>query len=82
MVSQAGAGIFIAITANNDIYLDKRRVDVERVQANLALLLLDQPQASLVIQADEHAYNGTVVAVMDAANAAGVKGIALAAEPQ
>ncbi|MEF1294777.1 biopolymer transporter ExbD [Vibrio parahaemolyticus] len=43
-------------------------------------LLLDQPDASLVIQADEHAYNGTVVKVMDAAKGAGVKNIALAAE--
>ncbi|EDM68637.1 MAG: biopolymer transporter ExbD [Moritella sp.] len=80
VVSQAGAGIFIGITANNDIYIDKRMVDVERVQATLEHLLLSQPDASLVIQADEHAFNGTVVKVMDAANGAGVKGIALAVE--
>ena len=58
----------------------KRVVDVERVQATLEHLLLEQPDASLVIQADEHAYNGTVVKVMDAAKGAGVKNIALAAE--
>jgi len=80
VVSQAGAGIFIAITSNNDIYIDKRMVDVERVQATLEHLLLSQPDASLVIQADEHAFNGTVVKVMDAANGAGVSGIALAVE--
>ena len=80
VASQAGAGIFIGITANNDIYIDKRMVDVERVQATLEHLLLSQPDASLVIQADEHAFNGTVVKVMDAANGAGVKGIALAVE--
>lgn len=50
----------MAITAANDIYIDKRQVDVERVQATLEHLLLDQPDASLVIQADEHAFNGTV----------------------
>ncbi|MGT3761605.1 ExbD/TolR family protein [Vibrio cholerae] len=80
-VSQKQAGIFVAITAANDIYIDKRQVDVERVQATLEHLLLDQPDASsLVIQADEHAFNGTVVKVMDAAKGAGVKSIALAAE--
>lgn len=79
-VSQKQAGIFVAITAANDIYIDKRQVDVERVQATLEHLLLDQPDASLVIQADEHAFNGTVVKVMDAAKGAGVKNIALAAE--
>ncbi|TDM52175.1 ExbD/TolR family protein [Aliivibrio fischeri] len=78
--SQKDAGIFVAITASNDIFIDKRMVDAERVQATLEHLLLEQPEASLVIQADEHAYNGTVIKVMDAAKGAGVKGIALAAE--
>ncbi|PSU36058.1 ExbD/TolR family protein [Photobacterium lutimaris] len=80
VVSQKDAGIFIAITSANDVYIDKRVVDVERVQATLEHLLLEQPEASLVIQADEHAYNGTVVRVMDAAKGAGVQKIALAAE--
>ena len=80
VTSQKDAGIFVGINASNDIYIDKRIVDVERVQATLERLLLEQPDASLVIQADEHAYNGTVVKVMDAAKGAGVKQIALAAE--
>ncbi|WP_394125558.1 ExbD/TolR family protein [Vibrio hepatarius] len=80
VVSQKEAGIFVAVTSANDIYIDKRMVDVERVQATLEHLLLDRPDASLVIQADEHAYSGTVVKVMDAAKGAGVKNIALAAE--
>ena len=80
VVSQKDAGILVAITSANDIFIDKRVVDVERVQATLEHLLLEQPDASLVIQADEHAYNGTVVKVMDAAKGAGVKNIALAAE--
>ncbi|AIW14190.1 biopolymer transporter ExbD [Vibrio europaeus] len=80
VVSQKEAGIFVAITSANDIYIDKRMVDVERVEATLEHLMLDKPDASLVIQADEHAYSGTVVKVMDAAKGAGVKNIALAAE--
>ncbi|WP_172378979.1 ExbD/TolR family protein [Vibrio sp. Vb339] len=80
VVSQKDAGIFVAITSANDIFIDKRVVDVERVQATLEHLLLEQPDAPLVIQADEHAYNGTVVKVMDAAKGAGVKNIALAAD--
>lgn len=80
VVSQKEAGIFVAITSANDIYIDKRMVDVERVEATLEHLLLDKPDASLVIQADEHAFSGTVVKVMDAAKGAGVKNIALAAE--
>lgn len=80
VVAQKDAGILVAITAANDIYINKRQVDIERVQASLEHLLLEQPNASLVIQADRHAYNGTVVEVMDAAKGAGVNKIALAAE--
>ena len=78
--AKASAGIFVAITANNDIYIDQRVIDAERVEATLERLLIDQPEASLVIQADEHAYNGTVVTVIDADKGAGSSNIALAAE--
>lgn len=81
-VRQKDAGIFIAITSANDIYIDKQIVDEERVQATLERMMTDKAESSLVIQADEHAYNGTVVHVMDAAKGAGIKNIALAAEKQ
>ncbi len=41
-VSQKDAGIFIAITSANDIYIDKRIVDAERVQATIEHMLVDQ----------------------------------------
>ncbi|GLO62656.1 biopolymer transport protein exbD2 [Vibrio sp. MACH09] len=78
--SQKNAAIFIAITADNHIYIDNRLVDVERVQATLESMIIDKPDASLVIQADAYAFNGTVVAVMDGAKGAGVERIALATE--
>ena len=43
----------LAIGAQGQIFLDRKQVDVERVQATLARLLAEQPEASLVIQADE-----------------------------
>ncbi|USD38835.1 MULTISPECIES: biopolymer transporter ExbD [Ferrimonas] len=78
--SQAGAGLFVAINDHNQIFIDSRQVDVERVQANLERLKVDQPDSPLVIQADERAFNGMVVKVMDAAKAAGIDDIALATE--
>jgi biopolymer transport protein ExbD len=79
--SQKEANIFIAVTADNEIYIDKRVVDKERVRPTLEHLVIEQPNASLVIQADEFAFNGTVVAVMDSAKSAGISNIALATEP-
>ncbi|WP_407333353.1 ExbD/TolR family protein [Enterovibrio sp. 27052020O] len=78
--AQKSVGIIVAITANNDIYIDKQRVDEERLEATLARMVTEQPDASLVIQADKLAYNGTVVTVIDAAKGAGIDKIALAAE--
>lgn len=78
--AQDNAGIFVAVTADNAIFIDKKQVDIERVSASLAQLITDKPDPSLVIQADEHAYNGTVVKVMDAAKGAGISKIALATE--
>ena len=80
MVNKKEAGIFVAITASNEIFLDKQRVEVERVQARLEALLLNSTSRSLVIQADEKALNGVVVKVMDAARGAGITQIALAVE--
>lgn len=80
IVSQKDVGIFIAVTADNDVYIDKKMVDIERVQAALEAMLLDKPESSLVIQADERAFSGTVIQVMDAAKGAGIEKIAIAAE--
>ena len=79
-MSQKDAGLFIGVTAKNEIYINKRIVDKERIQATLESLLIEQPELSLVIQADEYAFNGTVIAVMDAAKGAGITNIALATE--
>jgi len=80
VVNQKDVGIFIAVTADNDVYIDKKVVDIERVQAALEAMLLDKRESSLVIQADERAFSGTVIQVMDAAKGAGVEKIAIAAE--
>ncbi|MNO09026.1 Biopolymer transport protein ExbD/TolR [compost metagenome] len=55
---------------------------MERVQASLARLLTEQPDASLVIQADERVPHGRVVRVMDEAKAAGIANIAVAVAPK
>lgn len=79
-VSKKEASVFVAVTADNTIFIDKRQVDVERIQSTLQGLDIDLKSASLVIQADNLAYNGSVVRVMDAAKGAGITKIALATE--
>lgn len=78
--SQKDAELFIAISAKNEIFINKQMVDKERVQAKLESILIEKNDLSLVIQADKYAFNGTVISVMDAAKGAGITHIALATE--
>ena len=53
--------ILIAITANDEIWIDKRRVDVRAVRANVERLKAENPEGSVVIQADKDSKNGLLV---------------------
>ncbi len=72
--------ILIAITENDQIWMDRRQVDPRALRANIERLHAENPQGSVVIQADKNSKNGLLVMVMDAARLAGVKSVALAAE--
>ena len=74
------ANILIAIDSNNNIWLDRRKIDIRSVIPNIKRLRSENPQGSVVIQADEESKNKVLVEVMDAARQAGVANIALAAE--
>ena len=74
------ANILIAIDANNNIWLDRRKIDIRSVIPNIKRLRAENPEGSVVIQADEESKNKMLVEVMDAARQAGVTNIALAAE--
>ena len=77
---QERGNIMVAITANDQIWIDRRPVDPRFVRANIERLHAENPQGSVVIQADKDSKNGLLVQVMDAARLAGVKSVSLAAE--
>jgi biopolymer transport protein ExbD len=72
--------ILIAINANNEIWMDKRRIDERAVRANVERLHAENPKGAVVIQADNQSNTETVVAVLDAAREAGVADVSLATE--
>lgn len=77
---QEKANILIAIDARNNIWIDRRKIDVRSVRANIERLHAENPQGSVVIQADKESKTDTLVHVMDAARQAGVFNVAIAAE--
>jgi biopolymer transport protein ExbD len=71
--------ILVAITEQGEIWVDKRPVDPRAVRANIERLHAENPQGSVVIQADKNSRNELLVVVMDAAREAGVFDVSIAA---
>ena len=79
-VKKDRANILVAINENNEIWINKRRVDERAVQANIERLYAENPQGSVVIQADRKAMTDTLIKVMDASRAAGVFDVSIATQ--
>ena len=77
---QDRANILIAIDDTGAIFIDRRRVEIDAVRANIERLHAENPQGTVVIQADENASTKQLVAVMDASREAGVYDVAIATE--
>ena len=71
--------LFIAVTAANEIWIDRRETNIDGVRAAIERLSAENPEAGVVIQADLEASNSFVISVMDSAKAAGVTNITIAA---
>ncbi|MEC9406708.1 MAG: biopolymer transporter ExbD [Pseudomonadota bacterium] len=74
------ANILIAISPDDDIWIDNRRIDERDLAATIKRLHAENPQGSVVIQADRESTHKTLVVVMDAVQKAGVSQVAVAAE--
>jgi biopolymer transport protein ExbD len=72
--------ILVAISENNQIWIDRRQVDPRALRANIERMHAENPNGAVVIQADEESKNKLLVQVMDAARMAGVKNVSIAAE--
>ena len=77
---QADAAILVAISPNDEIWIDRRLTDPANVKATLEKLHLENPKGSMVIQADEESTNEFLVIVMEAAKQAGIANVAIASE--
>lgn len=74
------ANILVAINSNNEVWIDKRRVDVRAVRAHIERLHAENPKGALVIQADDKANVETMTKIADAAREAGVLDVSVATE--
>lgn len=75
-----GSNILVAIRPNGEIWIDRRAIDVRAVRANIERLKAENPEGSVIIQADEYSNTGLLVKVMDQVRLAGISNISISAE--
>ncbi|WP_415894120.1 ExbD/TolR family protein [Neptuniibacter sp. PT8_73] len=63
--SQSKTAVLVAISANNEIWVDRKPVDVRMVRPAIERLKSEQSEINVVIQADEQATTGQLVKVID-----------------
>ena len=72
--------VMIAIRENGEVWMNKRRIEVDAVRANVEKAAAENPEGSVVIIADRASETGVLVEVMDQVKLAGVDAISVAAE--
>ena len=72
--------VLVAISPNGDIWIDKKRVDVGSVRAHIERIHAENPKGGLVMQSDRKAKSEKLLAVLEAARAAGITEVAIATD--
>ena len=80
VLAKPKANILIAISAKNEIWVDGKNIDKRAVKAAFERLLAENPEGSVVIQADKDAYTETVVLVADAARQSKISRVSISGD--
>ncbi len=78
-VSKTTTTILIGVTKDNTIHIDRRKVDIRAVRANVERSLAENPDGNVIIVADKQSLTGLVINVMDACKLAGAQNVSIAA---
>ena len=70
--------VLVEVAADNQIWMENRRVDIRAVRANIQRMLAEDPEAPVTIKVEKGAEAGVVVDVADAAREAGVGSVSWA----
>ncbi len=70
--------VLVAITSDNQVWIDRHQIDVRAVRRNIERLLADTPESTVIIQADKAAQTGVLISVLDQTKLAGATSIAVA----
>lgn len=76
------ASIMVGISAEGDVYMEGKRVDLRSVRGLVERALAEDPESGVVVVADKRSETGAVVKVMDQCRMAGAPSVSLAAKQE
>jgi biopolymer transport protein ExbD len=74
--------IMIGVSADGEVWMEGKKVDVRSVRGLVERALAEDPEAGVVVVADQGSETGEVVKVMDQCRLAGASSVSLAAKRQ
>lgn len=74
------AKILIAVSANNEFWIDKQRIEKRAVKSRVERLLAENPKGAVMVQADNGSTAESVAHVLDMARDAGAVDILLSTD--
>ncbi len=79
-VRQERGNLVIAISKNEEIWIDNHLVDLRSIRAHIERLLAQNPEGTVIVMADKDTRTGATIDVLDQVRLAGVSNVAIAAE--
>ena len=71
--------VMIGVSSDGEVWFDGKKVDVRSVRGLVERSLAEDPEAGVVVVADQGSETGVVIRVMDQCRLAGATGVSLAA---
>ena len=73
--------IIVTITENNTIYLNGKLIDPLKLTESVAEKIKEEPERTVILEADKNVLHGKVIRVMDLLKKGGAERIAIATQP-
>jgi biopolymer transport protein ExbD len=74
------AKILVAVTSNNEVWIDKQRVDIRAIKPVIERLYVENPTGALVIQSDGESNIETLTDIANVAREVGVLDVSVSTE--
>jgi biopolymer transport protein ExbD len=77
-IAPSGSDVTVAVTTDGKLIVDGKPIEPDQLKALFERVHAKDPDAQVVVQADEAAHHGRVVGVMELAKGAGLRRLAIA----